>query len=89
MTLGKVNQRTAERHAQAPVQRHTRRGQRDKRYDRQGREVGLRNPEGRRYSVCVMCSERSMVRTIVSGVKTWSCENGDCGYSDDENGPLN
>lgn len=87
MVLGRVNQATADRYAVSPGERFTRRGDRDKRYDRHGREVGLRNPEGRPYSVCVMCSERSMVRGSVKGVRTWKCER--CGYRDDEHGPLN
>ena len=55
--------------------------------DRAGRELGLRNPQDRPYSVCVMCSNRSMVSGSINGVRVWNCES--CGYRDDENGPLN
>ncbi len=55
--------------------------------DRAGRETGLRNPQGKPYTVCVMCNNRSMVSGFVRGVRTWKCES--CGYNDDAHGPLN
>ena len=85
--LGAVHTRTSGRHAGGLRTRTVPRGQRKSRFDRQGRETGLKNPAGRPYGVCPMCSERSSVRYRLSGVRTWRCES--CGYHDDENGPLN
>jgi hypothetical protein len=36
-----------------------------------------------------MCGKRSSVQGRIKGVRTWRCENGNCGYHDDEHGPLN
>ena len=87
MTLGAVNTRTAQRraggHRGVTVPRRLRKSS----TDRQGRDLGKRNVNGRAYLVCPMCSQRASVKARISGVQTWKCE--DCGYRDDENGPLN
>ena len=89
MTLGAVHARTARRHAAGARTRTLPRHEKGSRFDREGRELGLRNAEGRPYSVCTMCGRRSMVKYIIRGVRTWHCEHGSCGYHDDANGPLN
>ena len=85
--LGTHNTRTAQRH-----ERGVRTGsvsRRDKRSttDRHGRELRKRDPSGRIYQVCPMCSARASIQTRIKGVRTWKCSN--CGYRDDTNGPLN
>ena len=89
MTLGAVHTRTAHRHAAGARTRTLPRNKKGSRFDREGRELGLRNAQGRPYEVCTMCSRRSMVRFTINGVRTWKCEHGSCGYHDDADGPLN
>ncbi len=89
MGLGSVNTRTAQRQDRGRIGATVPRRDRRSNTDRQGRELRLRNPDGLPYGVCPMCSQRSSVKFLRAGVRTWHCEHGNCGYDDDTNGPLN
>ena len=86
MELGAVNTRTASKHAQGYRTGTVPRSKRGGRFDREGRETGLRNPANLPYRVCPMCSKRASTQTRINGVRTWKCEH--CGSWDDEHGPL-
>ena len=87
MSLGAVNTRTAQRRGQGYRGSAVLRRDRRSSTDRQGRELGKRDANGRPYLVCPMCSNRASVKARISGVQTWKCDH--CGYRDDEHGPLN
>ncbi len=48
----------------------------------------LKNPDGIPYEACPMCGQRSMVQ-VPGRAREWQCENGHCGYRDNELQPLN
>jgi hypothetical protein len=56
--------------------------------DRWGRRKGLVHPDGRPYSPCPMCEQRSMVvvKRLPGGNAHWRCEA--CTYEDTDEGPL-
>jgi hypothetical protein len=88
--LGRRNQRTAQARTGGVEMHSIPRAQRADRFDRHGREVGLRNPAGKVYEPCPMpyCGKRAAVRTRVAGGFVWKCEA--CGYEDhSELGALN
>ena len=55
----------------------------DPRFDSHGRPRG-ENRDGLAYSICPMCSKRSMVR--YPGSRRYDCEA--CGYADSEDGEV-
>ena len=88
MDLGRRNQRTAVRHAVGAHSRSVPKRERRARFDRQGREMRLKNPDGIPYEACPMCGQRSMVQ-VPGRAREWQCENGHCGYRDNELQSLN
>ncbi len=85
--IGRVHQRTAVRQGRAS-KGHGPRLRPGVDADRYGRVVGFKNAQGVPYEVCVMCGERSMVRTEEPGhEREWHCER--CGYRDNAEHPLN
>lgn len=79
MDLGRVNSRTRTRYASQGARGPLKKSSRT---DRWGRELGLRNPEGKPYEPCPMCEKRSAVRTRIDGDTIWRCES--CGYVDSD-----
>ncbi len=88
MDIGRVHQRTAQRRASGLATR----GKRSvslstDRYDRYGRLLGQRNPEGKVYEPCPMCLRRACTRTRMADGIVWKCEY--CTYIDhSERGSL-
>jgi len=91
-TRGGVWDRVARRLAQAPrgseMRRTVPRGQRPFTEDRWKRDRTRRNPEGKLYEPCPMCSKVASIRTVLGDDTIWKCSS--CGYYEsDKLGPLN
>ncbi len=56
--------------------------------DRYGRRLGLKAPDGRAYSPCPACEQRSMVvvQRLAGGNAHWKCES--CHYEDTDERAL-